>query len=51
MRTFFSGKDDGTMPSSRWDASTRVRVIRLILEHAADYPTQLAVKAVLGQPG
>jgi hypothetical protein len=40
VRTFFCGKEDGTMPGSRYDAGTRARAIRLVREHAGDYPTQ-----------
>ena len=41
MHTFFVGKDDGTTPSS-YDASTKAKAIRLVREHASDYPTEHA---------
>jgi transposase len=40
------------MPGSRYDAGTRARAIRLVREHAGDYPTQwAAIKAVSGRLG
>ena len=40
------------MPGTRYDASTRVKAIRLVREHAGDYPTQwAAIKAVSGRLG
>jgi transposase len=40
------------MPGSRYDASTRVRAVRLVREHAGDYPTQwAAIRAVSGRLG
>jgi len=41
VHTFFVGKDDGTTPSS-YDASTKAKAIRLVREHASDYPTEHA---------
>ena len=43
------------MPGSRYDASTRAKAIRLVREHAGDYPTRwaaiTAVSARLGMSG
>jgi transposase len=40
------------MPGSRYDASTRAKTIRLVREHAGDYPTQwAAIRAVAGRLG
>jgi len=40
------------MPGSRYDASTKAKAIRLVGEHAGDYPTQwAAMKAVSGRLG
>jgi transposase len=40
------------MPGSRYDASTRGKAVRLVREHAGDYPTQwAAIKAVSGRLG
>ena len=40
------------MPGTRYDASTKARAIRLVREHAGDYPTQwAAIKAVSGRLG
>ena len=43
------------MPGSRYDASTKAKAIRLVREHAGDYPTQwaaiTAVSARLGMSG
>lgn len=40
------------MPGSRYDASTRARAVRLVREHAEDYPTQwAAITAVSGRLG
>jgi hypothetical protein len=41
VHTFFVGRDDGTTPSS-YDASTKAKAIRLVREHAGDYPTEHA---------
>jgi len=41
VHTFFVEKDDGTTPSS-YDASTKAKAIRLVREHASDYPTEHA---------
>ena len=39
------------MPGSRYDASTKAKAIRLVREHAGDYPTQwAAITAVLCRP-
>ena len=40
------------MPGSRYDAGTKVKAIRLVCEHAGDYPTQwAAITAVSGRLG
>ena len=40
------------MPGSRYDAGTKVKAIRLVREHAGDYPTQwAAITAVSGRLG
>jgi transposase len=40
------------MPGTRYDASTKAKAIRLVREHAGDYPTQwAAIKAVSGRLG
>jgi transposase len=40
------------MPGSRYDASTKARAIRLVREHAGDYPTEWAgITAVAGRLG
>ena len=40
------------MPGSRYDASARAKAVRLVREHAGDYPTQwAAIKAVSGRLG
>ena len=40
------------MPGSRYDASTKAKAIRLVREHAGDYPTQwAAITAVSGRLG
>jgi transposase len=40
------------MPGSRYDAGTRAKAIRLVREHAGDYPTQwAAISAVSGRLG
>jgi transposase len=40
------------MPGSRYDASTRTKAVRLVREHAGDYPTQwAAIRAVSGRLG
>jgi transposase len=52
VRISFCRKEDGTMPGSRYDASTRAKAIRLVREHAGDYPTEwAAMKAVSGRLG
>jgi transposase len=52
VRTSFCGKDDDTMPGSRYDASTKAKAIRLVREHAGDYPTRwAAITAVSGRLG
>jgi transposase InsO family protein len=38
VRTSFCGKDDDTMPGSRYDASTKAKAVRLVREHAGDEP-------------
>jgi transposase len=40
------------MPGSRYDASTKARAIRLVRDHAGDYPTEwAAITAVAGRLG
>jgi transposase len=40
------------MPGSRYDASTKAKAIRLVREHAGDYPTEwAAITAVSGRLG
>jgi transposase len=40
------------MPGSRFDACTRAKAIRLVREHAGDYPTEwAAIRAVAGRLG
>ncbi len=40
------------MPGSRYDASTKAKAVRLVREHAGDYPTEYAaIKAVAGRLG
>ena len=40
------------MPGSRYDANTKARAVRLVCEHAGDYPTQwAAITAVSGRLG
>ncbi len=40
------------MPGTRYDASTKAKAIRLVREHAGDYPTQwAAIRAVSGRLG
>ena len=40
------------MPGSRYDAGTKARAIRLVREHAGDYPTEwAAITAVSGRLG
>jgi transposase len=40
------------MPGTRYDASTKAKAIRLVREHAGDYPTQwAAITAVSGRLG
>jgi hypothetical protein len=41
VHTSFAGKDDGAMPS-RYDASTKAKALRLVREHAVNYPTEHA---------
>jgi len=40
------------MPGTRYDASTKAKAIRLVREHAGDYPTEwAAITAVAGRLG
>ena len=40
------------MPGTRYDAGTKAKAIRLVREHAGDYPTQwAAIRAVSGRLG
>jgi transposase len=40
------------MPGSRYEASTKARAIRLVRDHAGDYPTEwAAITAVAGRLG
>src|SRR5436305_13005233 len=40
------------MPGSRYDASTKAKAVRLVREHAGEYPTQWAsITAVSGRLG
>jgi transposase len=40
------------MPGSRYDASTRAKAVRLVREHAGDYPPEwAAIRAVAGRLG
>ena len=40
------------MPGTRYDASTKAKAIRLVREHAGDYPTQwAAIRAVWSRLG
>jgi transposase len=39
VHTSFAGKDDGTVPS-RYDPGTKAKALRLVREHAVDYPTE-----------
>ena len=40
------------MPGTRYDASTKAKAIRLVCEHAGDYPTRwAAIRAVSGRLG
>ncbi len=40
------------MPGTRYDASTKAKAIRLVREHAGDYPTQwAAIRVVSGRLG
>jgi transposase len=40
------------MPGTRFDASTKAKAVRLVREHAGDYPTQwAAIRAVSGRLG
>jgi hypothetical protein len=45
VHTSFAGKDDGTVPS-RYDASTKAKALRLVREHAVDYPGELRITNV-----
>jgi len=46
MHTFLVGKD--ALMSSRYDAETRARAVRLVLDHVGDYDSQFAaIKARL----
>ena len=50
MHTFLVGKD-GVM-SSRYDAETRARAVRLVLDHVDDYDSEwAAITAVSGRLG
>jgi transposase len=50
MHTFFLGKE-GCMPS-KYDPNIRAKAIRLVREHAGDYPTEYAaITAVAGRLG
>src|SRR5690242_9128671 len=50
MRTFLVGKD-GVM-SSRYDAETKARAVRLVREHVGDYDSEwAAITAVAGRLG
>jgi transposase len=50
MHTFFLGKE-GCMPS-KYDSNIRAKAIRLVREHAGDYPTEYAaITAVAGRLG
>jgi transposase len=50
MHTFFLGKE-GSMPS-KYDPNVKSKAIRLVREHAADYPTEYAaITAVAGRLG
>ena len=39
------------MPGTRYDAGTKAKAIRLVREHAGDYPTQWAAIARSGGAG
>jgi transposase len=50
MHTFFLGKE-GSMPR-RYDSNTRAKAVRLVREHAGDYPAEYAaITAVAGRLG
>jgi transposase len=50
MHTFFLGKE-GSMPR-KYDSNTRAKAVRLVREHAGDYPTEYAaITAVAGRLG
>lgn len=50
MHTFLVGKD-GVM-SSRYDAETKARAVRLVREHVGDYDSEwAAITAVAGRLG
>jgi hypothetical protein len=52
VRTSFCGKEDGTMPGSRYDAGARGEGGPADTRARGDYPTEYAaVKAVAGQLG
>jgi transposase len=40
------------MPGSRYDTSTKAKAVRLVREHAGDYPTEwAAIRSVAGRLG
>jgi transposase len=50
MHTFLVGKD--VLMSSKYDAETRARAVRLVRDHAGDYDSQFAaIKAVASRLG
>jgi transposase len=50
MHTFLVGKD--VLMSSKYDAETRARAVRLVLDHVGDYDSQFAaIKAVAARLG
>ncbi len=50
MHTFLVGKD--VFMSSKYDAETRARAVRLVRDHAGDYDSQFAaIKAVASRLG
>ena len=50
MHTFLVGKD--VLMSSRYDAETRARAVRLVRDHVGDYDSQFAaIKAVAARLG
>jgi transposase len=51
VHTSFFGKDDGAMPR-RYDTSTKAKAVRLVRDHAGDYPSEYAaITAVAGRLG